>query len=153
MQRTVSNILYEWLMILCVIVLAGFLLRHMLGKVEAKARTVEAVATIGTLASSLERCYLARNTYAACQGGFFWPGHWSLDVDDPNTDPDAHFRYGIWADKQDWVVAAREHATGQDDQEARNFLAMSSYSQGRVVFCGFGDEEPLCEELGLIMPE
>ncbi|MEW5895334.1 MAG: hypothetical protein AB1650_06230 [Candidatus Omnitrophota bacterium] len=144
--------LYEQMSVVAILILLGLIFFVMTFRVMKRVKTVEAITNIGTLGASLERCSLMQGAYAACQGGFFWEGHWNLDVNDPNDSPNAYFEYGVWADNHDWVVAARIKGYKESMVRRSPFVAMSSYSNGEILFCGFDRDDELCDELRIIIP-
>lgn len=89
------------------------------------ARAQEALTFLGTLRSSMERCYVINNSYAACNS---WA---ALDVEDPSvTNPAAnHFTY-TWnpvPTVNTWTILATRNAN--DGGTATDTVAMNQNGQ------------------------
>jgi prepilin-type N-terminal cleavage/methylation domain-containing protein len=81
--------LLEIIIVIIIIgVLASLAMPRFFSTVEY-SRATEALASLQTTRSAIERCYIQTNAYASC-GTFA-----DLDVADPATSPGAHFTYAI----------------------------------------------------------
>ncbi|MFP4473297.1 MAG: hypothetical protein ACLFPX_05425 [Candidatus Omnitrophota bacterium] len=139
----------EWFAVLVIVGLCLTLGLQVYHTAIKRVYTLEALSNMGEISSSLERCYLQHGAYAACQGGFMWEGNWNLDIEDPADVPNAHFEYGVWADHSDWLIAARRNERSGGD--AGDFLVMSTYSDKKLISCGFGSYVEECKDLELIV--
>lgn len=83
--------LLEIIIVIIIIgVLASLALPRLFSTVEF-SRSAEALASIATIRSSLERCYLQNNgTYIGCEDI-----DTELDIENPESSPNAHFTYAI----------------------------------------------------------
>lgn len=91
------------IVIIIVGVLASLALPRFFSTVEY-ARGVEAMQAIATIRQSMERCYMMRRTYSGCQLGS------TLDVENPQNSPGAHFTYRVWAwSNTEYQIQARRN--------------------------------------------
>ena len=90
-NRSGFTLLEIIIVIIIVGVLASLSLPRFFSTVEF-SRSTEALASIGALRQSIERCYLQNaGNYAACVNFS------SLDLEDPQNSPNSHFVYTITA--------------------------------------------------------
>ncbi|HRZ40795.1 MAG TPA: hypothetical protein P5246_07285 [Candidatus Omnitrophota bacterium] len=147
-QRSKFSYLVEWFVVISILgLMTGTGLKFFSQAIQ-RARSVEAITNISNISSALERCYMMRGAYAACQGGYFLKGEWPLDIEYPGDHPQAKFDYGIWADHTDWVIVARP---SDQDQPAKDFLFMSTYFGHNLITCGFGISNEKCNEIRYIV--
>ncbi len=147
-QRSKFSYLVEWFVIVTVIGLAIGVGLKCFGHAIERARSVEAITNISNISSALERCYLMRGAYAACQGGYLLKGEWPLDIEYPGDHPQAKFDYGIWADHTDWVIVAKP---ADQSEQAKDFLFMSTYFNHNLITCGFGMSSEKCNDIRYIV--
>ena len=92
--------LLEVIIVIIIIgVLASLALPRFFSTVEY-SRGTEAMNALATVRQSVERCYMMKSSYAACNV------FGTLDVEDPATVPNAHFTYGIVSAAQAYTVTA-----------------------------------------------
>ncbi len=148
-QRTKFSFLVEWFVVVSIVGMVTAIGLKFFRNAIQRACSVEAITNISNISSALERCYLMRGAYAACQGGYFLKGEWPLDIEYPGDRPQSKFNYAIWADHTDWVIVARPSDQVKD---VKDFLFMSTYSNHNLITCGFGISNEKCNEIRYIVP-
>ena len=134
MKRMKNNSGFTLLEIIIVIIIVGVLaslaLPRLFSTIEF-SRSTEAFASITTVRSSLERCYLMNDeNYLACNT------FTSLDIDDPTAAPNAHFTYSIGAAVNAYTITAARKA-GKDGGTSVSFIQIKQTSVG-VTRAGSG---------------
>ncbi|HRZ40295.1 MAG TPA: prepilin-type N-terminal cleavage/methylation domain-containing protein [Candidatus Omnitrophota bacterium] len=115
MKTTQGFTLLELIIVIIIVgVLASIALPKLFSVVEG-SRAAEALAAISSIRSSMERCYLMSNgTYFGCQINTYAPTNDSLDIENPEKSPGAHFRYlvtsGAPFTRNDYVIISIRNA-------------------------------------------
>ncbi len=114
--------LLELIIVIVIIgVLASLALPRLFGVVEG-ARVAEAMSSIATIRSALERCYLMNSgSYMGCE---LFP---SLDIADPSLSPGAHFNYSMRTWSDGWEIWVE-----------RNSLDATPKYEGKVIVVTVG---------------
>ena len=99
-KRSGFTLLEVIIVIIIVGVLASLALPRFFSTVEY-SRATEAMQAISTVRQSMERCYLMRVSFTGPCSAFG-----SLDVEDPNTAPVAHFSYAITSAATSYTITA-----------------------------------------------
>ena len=115
------------IVIIIVGVLASLALPRLFSNIEF-SRSTEALATLGVIRKSMERCYLFNSAvYTGCDVA----GFTALDIDNPDNAPGAHFAYtftGAAADASSWEVTATRNAV--DGGDGVSTLVMNQDNSG-----------------------
>ena len=124
--------LLEIIIVIIIIgVLASLALPRLFSTVEF-SKSSEALSSISSIRSSLERCYLqSGGSYATC-GAFA-----NLDINDPSTSPNAHFTYqflGVGAT----AYTIRANRTTFDGGNASSYVQVTQTTNA-VTRLGVGD--------------
>lgn len=115
-KNTKGFTLLEIIIVIIIVgVLASLALPRFFATVEY-SRSTEALASLGSIRQSMERCYLQRNgSYASC-GTFA-----SLDLTDPGLSPNAHFAYSwpVVPTAANYTIRATRNAVEGGDSTSR----------------------------------
>ena len=109
-SRSAFTLLELIVVIIILAVVVGLALPQLMKTIEY-SRVNEAWNTISSIRNSVERCYLARQTYKGCNSFD------SLDMEDPSNVPNSHFIYGLpgpYTDKEYVITATRNTYEGGD---------------------------------------
>ena len=114
-KRKIANnqgfTLLEVIIVIIIIGILASLALPRLFKTAAFSKSAEALSTLGTLRQSVERCYLAKGSYSACDDFTV------LDVEDPSTIGNAHFSYSFTTastDDNTYVIEALRNSYDLD---------------------------------------
>ena len=99
-NRSGFTLLEVIIVIIIVGVLASLALPRFFSTIEY-SRGSEAMQSIATVRQSMERCYLMRVSYTGPCASFA-----NLDVENPNTAPNAHFTYAITSAATAYTIIA-----------------------------------------------
>ena len=114
------------IVIIIVGVLASVALPKLFSVIEG-SRATEALVAIGTLRSSIERCYLMNSgSYENC-------GFNSLDIESPTQAAGSHFKYGLGTSARSYCIIAYRIDPG------------GKYS-GHLITMGFGCDAPVSQD-------
>jgi type IV pilus assembly protein PilE len=121
------------IVIIIVGVLASLALPRFFSTIEY-SRATEALSSLQTTRSAIERCYIQTNNYNNC-GAFT-----DLDIADPGTSPGAHFTYAITPGATSFTITAtrttRNGGAGGTIQLTQNNAAGTITKSGTAPFSG-----------------
>lgn len=119
--------LLEIIIVIIIIgVLASLALPRLFSTVEY-SRSTEALASIATIRSSLERCYLQHGTYndSTTPCTLVTGGTNNLDIPDPNGSPNAHFEYRVTVEGDgDYTVLARRNGVDNGTNDGSDMIGI-----------------------------
>lgn len=136
MQQIKAFTLLELIIVIIIIsVLASLALPRLFNVVEG-SRATEAISAIVAIRSSMERCYLMNNgNYVNCHINTFAQSQDTLDIENPEKSPGAHFRYlttvGVPTSTDNYVILAIRN-NRDTTQHAGKLVTFGWYAQGIV---------------------
>jgi len=118
------------IVIIIVGILASLALPRFLKTVEF-SRASEALAQLSSIRRAMERCYLWTNTYVLCNA------FTALDIDDPATQTNAHFTYGLGVPTAAaFTITATRNAVNGGDGTATITINEAGTKTGTGPFAG-----------------
>jgi len=113
--------------IIIVGILAGLALPRFFKTMEF-SRSNEALIQLATIKKSLERCYLFESDYTECDDFN------TLDMEDPSSQTNAHFAYGITSDATTFIVTATRNSVDNGDGSSAITIDQDGVKSGTGVF-------------------
>lgn len=132
--------LLEIIIVIIIIgVLASLALPRLFATVEY-SRSAEALATIATIRSSLERCYIQKDaSYSACASATNDLSN--LDIDNPSSAPNSHFTYQLYAPAANSYFIRAVRNTNESNLTGTNNIGISlngGATPATLTRCGSG---------------
>lgn len=137
-NRSGFTLLEIIIVIIIIGVLASLALPRLFSTVEY-SRSTEALSSIATIRSALERCYLMNNgAYTGCNMDSK-AGTNSLDIPDPTSSPNAHFEYSVVADAAGaYTVLATRNDVDNGSDDGTDMVGLRVTAAGVLTKAGKG---------------